>query len=81
MFTQQFKMIILLLICFIIPLMLTAEPEDEKPRIAIMDFEGKNLSQEEADAVTDFLRTDLVNTKSFTSFYQVFTKLFRSIHV
>ena len=63
--TRQLKKIILLiLVCMLIPVLLSAE--DEKPKIAVMDLKGKNLSQDEADAVTDFLRTDLVNTKSFT---------------
>ena len=62
---MKFNIIILLLIVFFIPVLVLAESEDEKPMIAVMDLEGKNLSQDEADAVTDFLRTDLVNTGSF----------------
>ncbi len=58
------KIILSILVCMLIPVLLSAE--DENPKIAVMDLEGKNLSQDEADAVTDFLRTDLVNTKSFT---------------
>ncbi|MDD5066170.1 MAG: CsgG/HfaB family protein [bacterium] len=38
----------------------------EKPRIAVMDLEAKGVSTDEAEAVADFLRTDLINTEKFT---------------
>ncbi len=38
----------------------------EKPRVAVMDLDAKGLTQEEAEAVADFLRTDLLNTEKFT---------------
>lgn len=53
------------LICMLVSLTLSAEVTNEKPRIAVMDLEAKGLSQAEADAVADFLITDLVNTGSF----------------
>jgi TolB-like protein len=34
--------------------------------LAVLDFEGKNTSQETADAVTELLRTSLFNTGRFT---------------
>lgn len=38
----------------------------EKPRIAVMDLDAKGVSKDEAEAVADFLRTDLLNTDKFT---------------
>jgi|GEM_PF-2615666 len=38
----------------------------DKPRIAVMDLEAKGVVQEESEAVSDFLRTDLLNTEKFT---------------
>ena len=34
--------------------------------LAVLDFEGKNTSQETAEAVTELLRTSLFNTGRFT---------------
>ncbi len=65
---MAFKKIIYLLILFlIIPGILMAKKEKkEKPRIAIMDLEAKGVTKNDAEAVADFLRTDLVNTGKFT---------------
>jgi len=41
--------------------------QDVKPKIAVMDLDAKGeISKADAEAVSDFLRTDLVNTKKFT---------------
>ncbi len=37
----------------------------EKIKLAVLDFEGKNITQESTDAVTDLLRTELFNTGAF----------------
>jgi TolB-like protein len=36
-----------------------------KIKVAVLDFEGKNMSQEDAEALTDLLRTELFNTGRF----------------
>ncbi len=41
-----------------------AFPRD-KIALAVLDFEGKNVEQSKAEAVTDLLRTELFNTGSF----------------
>ncbi len=37
----------------------------DKITVAVLDFEGKNISQSSAEAVTDLLRTELFNTGHF----------------
>ncbi len=37
----------------------------DKIKLAVLDFEGKNISQSSAEAVTDLLRTELFNTGHF----------------
>ena len=37
----------------------------EKIKLAVLDFEEKNISQSSAEAVTDLLRTELFNTGHF----------------
>jgi TolB-like protein len=36
-----------------------------KIKVAVLDFEGKNMSQEDTEALTDLLRTELFNTGRF----------------
>ncbi|MBN1782837.1 hypothetical protein JW948_16995 [bacterium] len=52
--------LIALLLCS--PFILSAR---EKVALAVLDFEGKNVEQANAEAVTDLLRTELFNTGSF----------------
>ncbi|MBN1897293.1 MAG: hypothetical protein JW827_00830 [Spirochaetes bacterium] len=62
---MSFSKIILFLLILITPAFLLCE-SGLKPRIAVLDLEAKGVTEDEAGAVTDFLRTDLVNTKEFT---------------
>jgi len=39
---------------------------EEPLTVAVMDFQGKNVSAADASTVADFLRTELVNTGAFT---------------
>ena len=43
----------------------TASSAREKIAIAVLDFEAKNINQQNAEAVADLLRTELFNTGSF----------------
>lgn len=52
----------LLLFCCFIPFCVFPR---EKIALAVLDFEGKNVDQSKAEAVTDLLRTELFNTGSF----------------
>ncbi|MBN1899326.1 MAG: hypothetical protein JW827_11160 [Spirochaetes bacterium] len=54
-----------ILFCLILPLSLLMA--EDLPRVAVLDMEAKgDITQEEAEAVSDFLRTDLVETEKFT---------------
>ncbi len=47
-------------------IILTLPVYAESPRVAVLDFVGKGISEKDASAVADFFRTDLVNTGRFT---------------
>lgn len=54
-----------LFLFFIIFILSTASSAREKVAIAVLDFEAKNVNQQNAEAVADLLRTELFNTGSF----------------
>jgi TolB-like protein len=53
-----------LLICILLGFA-SAAVSREKITVAVLDFEGKNVSRENAEALTDLLRTELFNTGCF----------------
>ncbi|MBU1076482.1 MAG: CsgG/HfaB family protein [Spirochaetes bacterium] len=63
------KIILLVLLITLFPLLLSAQKKNDtlkpKERIAVMELEAKGVTKDEADAVADFLRTDLAETKKF----------------
>ena len=61
---KSHRLLCLPLLILILVFIIDAFPR-EKITIAVLDFEGKNLNQETADAATDLLRTELFNTGRF----------------
>lgn len=55
---------IIFLFCFIFNNYIFAQ-QGSKPTIAVIDFEGQNVSSMDALVITDFLRTALVNSKHY----------------
>ncbi|HEU20336.1 MAG TPA: hypothetical protein ENO00_13340, partial [Deltaproteobacteria bacterium] len=37
----------------------------EKSNVAVLDFSGKSVSQEEADIITEYFRSELTKTQQF----------------
>ncbi|NQT24505.1 penicillin-binding protein activator LpoB, partial [candidate division KSB1 bacterium] len=60
---SQFRIAVVLI--FLIFILTTVSTAREKIAIAVLDFEAKNVNQQNAEAVADLLRTELFNTGSF----------------
>ena len=52
------------ILCYLLFIAVSLYSRD-KITVAVLDFEGKNISQSSAEAVTDLLRTELFNTGHF----------------
>ncbi|MCH7613130.1 MAG: hypothetical protein IIB45_07200 [Candidatus Marinimicrobia bacterium] len=48
----------------ILPAQFTTEPGSGKPTVAILDFEGRGVSQQEAQTLSERMRTEIGNTKA-----------------
>jgi len=56
----EFHLFVLILLC-----LTSVASSREKITMAVLDFEAKNVTQSNAEAVTDLLRTELFNTGNF----------------